>query len=427
MPIVILALNAGLGIGQQGVHTTLLATQVDAHVRDPKELLQDPTIRAAFDEIRLNEAEEIETQIAICEIAAPEFKEQARANYILKLFQQANLENARIDAAGNVIGERPGKSAHPHLAVAAHLDTVFPEGTNVQVTREGTILKGSGIYDDCRGLIVLVSIARALDNAHVMTGGSITFVADVGEEGTGDLRGVRELFSKTMPGQIDLFVSIDGPGTMQDVTNQGVGSYRYRLTYTGPGGHSFLNFGNANPIHALGRAIALISEFQVPDSPKTTFNVGRIGGGTSVNSIAASAFAEIDMRSEAMKPLEEEAKAFEHAAQSALDQENNRWHGRGKLQMQIDRLGFRPTGETSATSRLVTAVAALNRAMDLPAIRLNAASTDSNLPMSLGIPAITIAGGGVGTGPHTPAEAMDVTGAWIGMQRDLLLVVSLVD
>ena len=177
----------------------------------------------------------------------------------------------------------------------AHLDTVFPEETNVKVTREGSVMKGPGIGDDCRGLAVVLGVIRALDAGKVQTPGTITFVGTVGEEGLGDLRGVKHLFNTELKGKIDRFVSVDGTG--YGITHIGVGSKRYRVTFKGPGGHSYGAFGRVNPIHALGRAIDTISELQVPADPKTTFNVGRIGGGTSVNSIPFEAWMEVDMRS----------------------------------------------------------------------------------------------------------------------------------
>ena len=184
---------------------------------------------------------------------------------------------------------------HPNVVLAAHLDTVFPEGTDVKVTRDGDVLKGPGIGDDCRGLTVILSVARALNEGHVQTPGTITFVADVGEEGLGDLRGMKELFGETLRGQIDDFISVDGTGL--GIVNTGVGSNRYKVTFKGPGGHSYGAFGMANPIQAMGRAIAKIDAFEVPSDPKTTFNVGRVGGGTSVNAIPFEAWMEVDMRS----------------------------------------------------------------------------------------------------------------------------------
>src|SRR6185437_3325876 len=220
-------------------------------------------------------------------------------------------------------GDRPGAAPHPHFVIAAHLDTVFPEGTDVHVKREGAILHGPGIGDDCRGLAVLVSIIRSLKQANVKTPGTITFVADVGEEGLGDLRGMKQLFNDTLKGQIDRFVSIDGTGI--HITNVAVGSHRYRVTFKGPGGHSFGAFGLANPIDAMGRAIAKIAEFQVPKEPKTTFNVGRVGGGTSVTSIPFEGWMEVDMRSSDRASLASVDANFHKAVDSAVVEENERW------------------------------------------------------------------------------------------------------
>ena len=239
-------------------------------------LMKMPAVRAALEAARANEPEILDEQVRVCEIAAPPFKEQKRAVAMKEVFARLGLRDVRIDSEGNVIGERPGLSPRPRLVLAAHLDTVFPEQTDVRVSREGTRMKGPGIGDDCRGLAVLIGVIRALDAGKVQTPGSITFVANVGEEGLGDLRGVKHLFSTELKGGIDRFVSVDGAGV--GITNVGVGSRRYRITFKGPGGHSFGAFGLANPIHALGRAIAKIGDFQVPALPKTTFNVGRIGG-----------------------------------------------------------------------------------------------------------------------------------------------------
>ena len=207
------------------------------------------------------------------------FKEEVRGKELQGAFTQAGLQNVRVDKAGNVLGEYPGAAAHPHLVLSAHLDTVFPEGTDVKVKRDGALLKGPGIGDDCRGLAVMVTIIREMKKANVTTPGSITFVANVGEEGLGDLRGVKELFNTTLKGQIDQFISVDGTGL--GIAHIGVGSNRYKVTFKGPGGHSYGAFGMANPIQAMGRAIAKIDEFQAPGAPKTTFNVGRVGGGVN--------------------------------------------------------------------------------------------------------------------------------------------------
>lgn len=289
-------------------------------------LLKRPDVRAAVDAARAGEADTIAEQIAICEVEAPPFKEQARAEVYAQKFRELGLRNVRIDAEGNVLGERPGTAPRPHLVFSAHLDTVFPEGTDVRVKRDGAMLAGPGIGDDCRGLAVVLAVVRALNAANVQTAGTITFVGTVGEEGLGDLRGVKYLFNEGLKGRVDRFVSVDGTGL--GITHRAVGSLRYRVTVRGPGGHSYGAFGMSNPIHALGRVIAAIGEFDVPREPKTTFNVGRIGGGTSVNSIPFEAWAEIDMRSEDAASRKSLDARFHQAVERAVAEEDERWNQR---------------------------------------------------------------------------------------------------
>ena len=233
------------------------------------QILAEPTVKAAMAAIVTNEPHFIEEEIRITEIPAPPFHETARGLELKKLFTAAGLENVRIDETGNVLGDRPGKQAHPHLVIAAHLDTVFPEGTDVHVKRNGNILTAPGIGDDGRGLAAMLALIAAMNQAKIVTNGSLTFVADVGEEGLGDSRGTKALFEKTLKGQIDEFISIDGD-RVNGVVNTGVGSYRYRVTFSGPGGHSYGAFGIANSIHAMGRAIDKISQIEVPGKPTTT-------------------------------------------------------------------------------------------------------------------------------------------------------------
>lgn len=388
----------------------------------PSDLLKEPSVKAALEAAKRNEASTVEEQIRVCEIPAPPFKEEVRGREFERLFRKLGLQNVFIDKVGNVLGTRPGASAKPNVVMAAHLDTVFPEGTDVRVKREGNVLKGPGIGDDCRGLTVLLAMVRAMNEAGVKTPGTITFVANVGEEGLGDLRGVKELFNETLKGRIDSFVSIDGTGL--GIANVGVGSMRYRVSFKGPGGHSFGAFGNANPIHALGRAIAKISEFQVPDQPKTTFNVGRIGGGTSVNSIPFEAWMEVDMRSSDPVSLKSLDTKFHQAVQTALDEENRRWDNNGKIRVSPELVGLRPAGKTDPDSPIVKTALGVSRALGLPET-LREGSTDANVGMSLGIPAITISGGGIGTGAHSLGETFDTTDSWKGTQRALLLAISL--
>jgi acetylornithine deacetylase/succinyl-diaminopimelate desuccinylase-like protein len=386
------------------------------------DLLQNAAVKAALAAAKAAEPQAIEDQIRFCEIPAPSFKEEARGAELKRTFEQLGLQNVRIDKAGNVLGDRPGAAAHPHVVIAAHLDTVFPEGTNVKVRRDGNVLRGPGIGDDCRGLAVLVRIVRSLKDGGVTTPGTVTFVANVGEEGLGDLRGVKALFNDTMKGQIDSFVSIDGTGV--HVTNVAVGSHRYRVTFKGPGGHSFGAFGLANPMGAMGRAISKIQEMQVPQHPKTTFNVGRVGGGTSVNSIPFEAWMEVDMRSSDRASLAAVDANFQKAVDAAVAEENQRWGRAGTITITKELVGDRPAGSTPERAPIVRAALEAAAALGFNA-NLGEGSTDSNLPMSLGIPAITIGGGGRGRDAHALTESFDVTDAWQGTQHALLLTIAL--
>lgn len=384
--------------------------------------MQDPAVKAALEAVKANEPSVIADQIRLSEIPAPPFQESKRAQAVQSTFSELGLTNVRIDKAGNVIGERPGQGPGPDLLFCAHLDTVFPGGTSVKTSRNGTAIQGPGIGDDARGLAVMIGVVRALNRAQIRTRGSIYFVADVGEEGLGDLRGVKQLFQDSLKGRVACFVSVDGSGL--GITNIGVGSYRYRVTYKGPGGHSFGAFGIANPIHALGRAMAKISNFEVPAVPKTTFNVGRIGGGTSVNSIAFEAWMEMDMRSSDMVALAALDAQFRKAVDHALVEENDRWHGRGALTLDVKKVGERPAGRTAETSAIVQTAVAVTKALGFTP-RLGEGSTDGNYPMSLGIPSITIGGGGGGSGAHSLGESFDTTDSWKGTQRALLVAIAL--
>lgn len=387
------------------------------------DLFSAPKVLRALDYLKATEPDTINDQIKACEIPAPTFQEQKRAEYFKQRFAELGLKNVRIDAIGNVIGERPGAGAGPTLVLAAHLDTVFPEGTDVKVKRNGSILAGPGIGDDCRGLAVILAVARALNEAKIETQGRILFVANVGEEGLGDLRGTRHLFNDELKGRITHFISVDGTGL--GVTNAGVGVVRYRVTFRGPGGHSFGAFGLPSPIHAMGRAIEKISRFHVPAQPRTTFNVGRVEGGTSVNSIAHTAWMEMDMRSESVTELAKLEAEFKRAVQEALDEENARGAGSKKLTVEMKIVSQRPAGVTPADSSIVKAAMAANAALGITT-RLSAGSTDSNIPISLGVPAITISGGGAGRNAHSLDESFDTTDSHVGTQRALLIVLGIV-
>lgn len=388
-------------------------------------VIERPEVKKALEAARRLEPQTIEEQIRLSEIEAPPFAETARGEAVAARFRELGLRDVRTDKAGNVIGERPGQPGGPSIVLSAHLDTVFPKGTDVRVRREGSKLIGPGIGDDARGLAVLLAVARLLRNEpNLARRGTVIFVATVGEEGLGDLRGVKHLFGESLKGRIGQFISIDGTGP--GIAHIGVGSYRYKVTFRGPGGHSYGAFGNASPIHALGRAIGAIADFRVPFEPKTTFNVGRVGGGTSVNSIAYEAWMEVDMRSADSGSLERVHRQFKDAVQAAVQAENARAGGRGAIQADAELVGVRPGGQTAPDAPLLRTAVAVTEAVGLKAV-LRDGSTDSNVPMSLGIPAVTISGGGSGAGAHSLQETFDTTDSWKGTQRALLLVVALAD
>ena len=391
-----------------------------------------PRVRAALDTIKAQNAWTLAQQVSVCEIPAPPFKETRRGAEYARRLRALGLTNVRVDSVGNVIAERRGTGSGPTVVLAGHLDTVFPEGTDVKVKQSGTRYAAPGIGDDCRGLAVVLAVARAFQQAQVATTGTVYFVGNVGEEGPGNLRGMRYLFgSSPLKGKIDYFISVDGTGL--DVTSRGVGSKRYKVTYKGPGGHSYGAFGIPNPIHALGRAMAQIAEIQVPASPKTTFNVGVISGGTSVNSIPFEGAMEIDMRSESPVALDSVDANVKRILSDALVAENDRWvkqtgarAERAKLSLVIDTIGIRPANSAQSDSAKIVATAlAAGKALGFSA-KTTASSTDSNIPMSLGIPAITIDGGGQGGGAHSLGEWYDDgPNGWLGPQWAALVVASL--
>lgn len=379
-------------------------------------------VRRALEHIARTEPQTIDEQIAICQIEAPPFKEARRGEDYRRRLEAAGLRNVRVDSVGNVIAERPGDPGEPVVLISGHLDTVFPEGTDVRVRREGTVLRGPGIGDDCRGLAVLLSVVRALETARIRTRGTILFVGTVGEEGAGNLRGVRHLFERELKGRVDHFISVDGTGLT--VTKDAVGSHRYRVTYRGPGGHSYGDFGIPSPIHALGRAIAKISDFRVPADPRVTFTIGTVEGGTSVNAIAEEASMLVDMRSVDPVLLDSLDARFQAALRQALDEENARWDSPVKLTVSVESTGVRPAGRQPESAPIVRAAMEAGRRLGFTP-KATASSTDANIAISLGVPAVTIDGGGSGGGAHSLQEWFDTKDSHLGTQWALLLVVTL--
>ena len=346
--------------------------------------------------------------ITLTEIPAPSFQEETRARAFLDMARQHGLQDLDIDAEGNVTGLRPGAGKGPLLCVAAHLDTVFPPGTELKVRREGTKLFAPGIGDDTRSLAVLLAWIRAMDKADIRTRADILFVADVGEEGPGDLRGMRYLFQKgRYKGRIGAFITVDSPD-MHEVTTGGVGSKRYRVTFKGPGGHSYGAFGLVNPMFAMADAITRLGRVEVPAQPKTTYSASVTGGGTSINSIPNSVWTEFDLRSEAPEELGRLEHRFLQIIDQAVTAENTARSTRtGSITADIAKIGDRPAGRTNETSDLVQiAQAALQAHGFTP--RFGYSSTDANIAMSLGIPAIKIGSGGAGGRGHSLEEWIDI-------------------
>jgi tripeptide aminopeptidase len=389
-------------------------------------MVADARVQQGLSFIKSDDANTLADQKTMVVIEAPPFKERKRSEYYAKRFSDLGLVDVHIDGAGNVIGKRAGGGNGPRLVVAAHLDTVFPEGTDLTIHEKDGRIYSPGIGDDTRGLAALLSVIRALQASNIKTAGELIFVGDMGEEGLGDLRGMKTLFHDDRA--IDGFISIDGVDVNR-VTYQATGSHRYEITYTGPGGHSFGAFGLPSAIHAMGRAIAKISDLRTPKDPKTTFTVGTVAGGTSVNAIAGFAKMEIDMRSNdnaALLAIEQQVLA---AARQGVEDENARWPEEkeaNRVRVDIKLVGDRPAGMPGRdqpivqVSSLATNAVGLSQKLDTPS------STDSNIPISLGIPAVTLGGGGISGGAHSIGEWYEAKDAYLGPQKVFLAALGLV-
>ncbi|MFT3996091.1 MAG: M20/M25/M40 family metallo-hydrolase [Asticcacaulis sp.] len=342
--------------------------------------------------------------ITFTEIPAPPFGEAARARAFAEQLSKHGLSDVEIDAEGNAMGLRKGTGGGGLLVVAAHLDTVFPEGTDVRVRKDGNRLYAPGISDDSASLSVLLGFIRALDAAGIKTKGDILFVGNVGEEGPGDLRGVKYLFNKgKYAGKITHFFSVE-PGADGRMVNGGTGSKRYEVTFRGPGGHSFGHFGMVSPAYAVGDAIMRLSQYDAPKTPKTTYSVGLISGGTSVNTIPASMSLTVDMRSNDAGELGKLDAYFKAQVDAAAEAENTRHSTtRGRISAEMKLIGERPTGHTPENSPLAQITRTAYETAG-QTVAFSSSSTDSNLPMSLNIPALTIGSGFASEGAHSPTE-----------------------
>ena len=364
---------------------------------------QIPMVKS-FEAIEQLEPRTHKDLILLTEIPAPPFKETERGLQYKKMLEEAGADKVWVDEAGNVLALRKGRTGGRTVALDAHLDTVFPEGTDVRVKVSGDTLKAPGIGDDTRGLVVALTVLRAMNLAKVETEADVLFIGSVGEEGLGDLRGVKQIFEKSKM-KIDSWISIDG-GEIGRMVTGGLGSMRYKVTFKGPGGHSWGAFGLANPHHALGKAIDIFSAQAAPYSQsgsKVSYNVGRIGGGTSVNSIPFESWMEVDMRSIEPSRLDGMNEIFKAAMNRALEEYNQTVGNGPKLTMEIELLGLRPSGTQSNELPIIQrAMAGVRLFGESPAV--SPSSTNSNIPISLGIPSITIGRGGVGTGAHSLGE-----------------------
>jgi len=402
----------------------LASQSVDA-TQELRAIFAAPAVQSALQHVEAGDDETMRTLMTLTEIPAPPFAEEVRALAFRDMLVEAGVDSAYIDDVGNVVALRRGTgSSSGAVAIAGHLDTVFPEGTDVTIRMRGDTLYAPGVGDDTRGLTTVLAILRAMNAANVRTEADILFVGTVGEEGVGDLRGMKHLFRPGGP-SIASFISVDGLSDT-GVTHQGLGSHRYRVTFTGPGGHSWGAFGQLNPAHVMGRAIHyfdLVADAYTRSDPKTSYNVGVIDGGTSVNSIPFEVSMQVDMRSLSQERLIAIDSLFQRAIHRAVSEMNESRRSDTAVEVEIDMIGDRPSGEVPVDAPIVQRAIAATELFGLEP-SLGRSSTDSNVPIALGIPAITIGGGGAGGGGHSPGEWFINQNGPRGIQRALLILVA---
>lgn len=387
-----------------------------------EKLMENEEVQKGLNLFKEYHEDTVKEQIEICEIPAPPFKEETRAKEILKRFKNLGTKDAEIDGEGNVLATIKGSEKGPKLVIAAHLDTVFPEGTDTRVREKDGILYAPGIGDNTRGLAELLTLLRVMKKLNIKPQGDIVLCATVGEEGEGDLRGVKYLFENNK--DIDGFVALDGNGT-DSLVYLGKGSKRYRVEYEGPGGHSSGAFGNPSAIHAMGRAIGEISNIRV-NSKASTYTVGLAQGGSAVNAIAERATMSIDMRSNNEEELLELESKLLKIIEDSVKAENEFWDNPKKVEVQLIQIGDRPSGQQSPDSTIVKAAEAAIEAIGLEARLKGPSSTDSNIPIALKVPAVTLGRGGKGGKVHTLEEWFDPTDSYLSPQRAFLLMLALV-
>ncbi len=416
-----------------GLPLTFLATaafaqssaDIDAeYVAEIEAIRRDSSVQRALQHVITLEARHRNELIELTEIPAPPFKEQARAGRFAEMLREAGLTDVVIDEVGNVIGRRPGRDGRRVVGYSAHLDTVFPEGTDVTVRFDDDKLYAPGIGDNTRGLMVVLAVLRAMEHAELETDADVLFIGNVGEEGLGDLRGVKHLF-RAGAEKIDTFIAVDG-GNEDRIVYGGVGSHRYRITFRGPGGHSWGAFGTANPHHAMGRAIALLDQNAprvTSDGEKSSYNIGRMGGGTSINSVPFESWAEIDIRSGDQAQIDAIDDILKGAVEQALQEENAGRTMKAALTVDVERVGTRPAAKGDANAALVQRAMAATQAFGFFP-RLGISSTDANLPLSRGVPAITMSRGGKSYDSHAPSESWSNVAGYLGIQIGLITLLA---
>ena len=395
-----------------------------AYTAEIAALRADPQVQVAMAHIVAIEPQSQRDLIELTEIPAPPFGEQDRALRYAQMLREAGLGDVAIDAVGNAVGRRPGRDGSQTVALSAHLDTVFPPGTDVTVRFDGTRMYAPGVGDNSRGLVTLLAVLRSLEHAGIETEADVLFIGNVGEEGLGDLRGVKHLFRQGAE-KIDTLIAIDG-GESERIVYGGVGSHRYRITFRGPGGHSWSAFGLANPHHALGRAIRIFDE-NAPTvttaGEKTSYNIGRIGGGTSINSIPSESWMEVDMRSGSQAKLDEIDAILVAAVEQALTEENAARLDGVELTVEMERVGTRPAASGDASLPVVQRALAATTAFGIEPY-LAISSTDANLPIAMGIPAVTMSRGGRGGNAHALDEWWENVDGHVSIQIGLITLLA---
>ncbi|GAB2538756.1 M20/M25/M40 family metallo-hydrolase [Rufibacter soli] len=427
LPVSLLVHNPTPGHAQaspENAASTPIAALDKKYEKEVQTLASKPGVKKALQTIQDLDAQTVKDQILLTQIPAPPFKEEQRGKQYAAMLQAAGADSVWTDAVGNVLAKRRGKAGKRTVVLEAHLDTVFPEGTDVQVKQRGDTLFAPGIMDDTRGLAVVLTVLRALERNQVETQADVLFIGTVGEEGLGDLRGVKHLFRENGP-RIDAYIAVDGGG-LDRITATGLGSLRYRVTFKGPGGHSWGAFGTANPHHALGKAIHYFTseaDTFTRQGIKTSYNVGIVGGGTSVNSIPFESWMEVDMRSESPERLKGIEQILKKAVQKALQEENTAKRWGPALEVAMDLVGERPSGSLDPSVALVQRTMAATQFFKAHP-NLIAGSTNANIPIAKGKPGVTVGVGGVGGGAHSLDEWWVNEKGYLAIQRTLLVLLA---